>query len=1014
MKKTVLIFACLLLVLTSFTASAAVNKVVITTTEPTVGAKPSTEASVPETASTEVYEVRWSGEFDKGVFVQGNDYTMTVKLRIKASSSNTFSTTSSINVTINSHKAKVTSVSAQSITVKYTWKTLGGENPNSPAYKLKARLAELASAYHATNATNDKELLKYIKSELKDAEIWSAPNGSYAYVKKMPTDINDGYVSVYIGVKQGEVTLDRYTFKVILPALNKSSYATNLNEDLALMKKALDNLIATSETTGDDILTAVNAAAIHGTKAEWGENYTYKAPTTKFMGSIDGNLIIALGDSKDLIRAHKSLPIKGDSADAAVDADFSRLSHALHNYTITNRTTKDELLQVANAAIQDGSTLTCTNFIKTEATYVEEGKIVMYFDLENKGKIRNPRISMKIGTLKAVLPPELAVTQNEWQVVRMTNIERFKKELTLLAMASPLQDAAHIRAKESSQKYSHTRPDGTYATTAIDPQFIVHRTAGENLNGGDNPVDVMEGWMKSPAHRANILKDNYCYIGVGEFGTVHKVWVQLFVGDCGVIKVESSTGSLVFDSVEEMENAYLICDMAYTTKAYIPLDVDYMTKEGNKYTLCLRGKTVTVTVRDGSNEVEAEVEKGASDSDDFYEKISKRASVATIETMVGYGPNSGNLNGHQWVDLGLPSGTRWATCNVDATSPEQSGKHYSWGEVATKSSYLPGTTKTYNVKMNDISGNKTYDVATLKWGKGWRMPTEREMTELLRYCDDRYVQKGGRYGREFTSVINGKSIFLPATGSKNGSKLSEANGCGLYWASTPSSDNGAHMYTFGAALGYVTTGDRAVGMAIRAVCDYDVNTDIPFDGETDGHKWVDLGLPSGIKWATCNVGSDAVDQDGIHFKWGSLEKYGSNSTYAKSDVQNDISGDVRYDAARAQWGGSWCMPSAFDFVELIENCTFEWTSIGRRKGVKVTSKINGKYIFLPASGKCNYNDSDGLASDINKALAYWTSTPMRGWQNVDDAYYFTATSTDVFIVSKIRYQQGWCIRPVMK
>ena len=295
------------------------------------------------------------------------------------------------------------------------------------------------------------------------------------------------------------------------------------------------------------------------------------------------------------------------------------------------------------------------------------------------------------------------------------------------------------------------------------------------------------------------------------------------------------------------------------------------------------------------------------------------------------------------------------------------------------------------------------------------MPTAEEMIELLRYCLDRYIQKNGRYGREFTSVINDKSIFLPTTGSKDGSKLSEANGCGLYWASTPSGDNGAHMYTFGAPLGYVTTGDRAVGMAIRAVCDYDVNTDIPYDGETNGHKWVDLGLPSGTKWATCNVGSDFVDQDGIHFKWGSLEKYGSNSTYAKSDVQKDISGDPTYDAARALWGESWSMPSAFDFVELIENCTFEWTRIGRRKGVKVTSKINGKYIFMPASGECDYNtDKDGLASDINKKFAYWTSTPMRGWQNADDAYYFTATNTDVYIISKIRYYQGWCIRPVIK
>ena len=404
---------------------------------------------------------------------------------------------------------------------------------------------------------------------------------------------------------------------------------------------------------------------------------------------------------------------------------------------------------------------------------------------------------------------------------------------------------------------------------------------------------------------------------------------------------------------------------------------------------------------------------------DIYDQINKRVEIGTTETMVEYGAETGSLNGHEWVDLGLPSGTRWATCNVDSNSPEQPGKHYSWGEVATKTTYLSDNTKTYGKAMDDISGNQAYDVAAQKWGNGWRMPSEEDMKELLRYSDDRYVQKGGRWGREFTSHINQKSIFLPATGSKEGTRLSEANGCGLYWLSTPHTsdfNNGAHMYTFGAAEGYATIGDRASGFAIRPITNYDVNTDIPFDGETNGHKWVDLGLPSGLKWATCNVGSHAVDQNGTHYKWGSLVKFHSSlSPYAKSDVQKDISGDANYDAATAMWGDAWRMPSAFDFLELMENCTFEWTHIGRRKGLKVTSKINGKYIFLPASGQCNYTtDADGIPNDINKKLAYWTSTPMSGWQNTDEAYYFTAFNTEAFITSAMRNQYGWCIRPVTK
>ena len=87
MKKYLLFIACLLTMLMPMTAFAAkVTKIVITAVEPVVGEKRSFKASVPETASTEIYEVHWAGEFENGVFVQGNNYTITVKLRIKESS----------------------------------------------------------------------------------------------------------------------------------------------------------------------------------------------------------------------------------------------------------------------------------------------------------------------------------------------------------------------------------------------------------------------------------------------------------------------------------------------------------------------------------------------------------------------------------------------------------------------------------------------------------------------------------------------------------------------------------------------------------------------------------------------------------------------------------------------------------------------------------------------------------------------------------------------------------------
>lgn len=389
----------------------------------------------------------------------------------------------------------------------------------------------------------------------------------------------------------------------------------------------------------------------------------------------------------------------------------------------------------------------------------------------------------------------------------------------------------------------------------------------------------------------------------------------------------------------------------------------------------------------------------------------------TIGTMVEYGPTTGKINNHTWVDMGLPSGTRWATCNVDATIPEQPGKHYSWGEIAVKSSYTASTTKHYGKAVKEFSGDKLYDVATAKWGTGWRMPTKEEFDELLFYCHWKYTQKGGRWGAEITSPKTNNSIFLPATGSKEGSALSEASGCGMYWTSTPyqsQTNNGAHEYHFGAALGEMGVAERYYGFAIRPVANYDVKIEVPSSGEINGHKWVDLGLPSGVKWATCNLGTNAVDQDGVHYAWGEIYPYTDkvskkNKMYGKPS--GDISGNSCYDIARASWGGTWRIPTEAEFKELIEHCKFEWTSLGRRSGLKITSKSNGNYIFLPASGNFNKSsDSYGFAQDINKRAVYWTSTPARSSYH-DDAYAFVYASYGFTIDMQSRFR-GFAIRPV--
>lgn len=126
-------------------------------------------------------------------------------------------------------------------------------------------------------------------------------------------------------------------------------------------------------------------------------------------------------------------------------------------------------------------------------------------------------------------------------------------------------------------------------------------------------------------------------------------------------------------------------------------------------------------------------------------------------------------------------------------------------------------------------------------------------------------------------------------------------------------------------------------------------------GYENGYEWVDLGLS--VKWATCNVGADKPEQYGNYYAWGetttkSSYTKGNSKTYDNEDVPKDISGNKEYDAATANWGKGWRMPTNEEFKELLneDNCTWTWTIKNKVKGYKVTSKKNGNSIFLPAAG----------------------------------------------------------------
>lgn len=145
--------------------------------------------------------------------------------------------------------------------------------------------------------------------------------------------------------------------------------------------------------------------------------------------------------------------------------------------------------------------------------------------------------------------------------------------------------------------------------------------------------------------------------------------------------------------------------------------------------------------------------------------------------------SDGMINGHQYVDLGLSSGLKWATCNVGADSPEDYGGYYAWGETETKTEYTQGNSVTFGQQLNDISGNAQYDAATANWGGTWRMPTKDEIRELIYNCNWTPETQNGVDGFKVTGN-NGNYIFIPASGYRDGSSLYIYGEC-YYWSSTP-------------------------------------------------------------------------------------------------------------------------------------------------------------------------------------------------------------------------------------
>lgn len=431
------------------------------------------------------------------------------------------------------------------------------------------------------------------------------------------------------------------------------------------------------------------------------------------------------------------------------------------------------------------------------------------------------------------------------------------------------------------------------------------------------------------------------------------------------------------------------------------------------------------------------------------------------------------------IDLGLS--VKWASWNVGASSPEEYGDYFAWGETTAKSNYNPSNSVTYNLSVSELKsrsiigsdGNLTaaYDAATANWNGSWRTPTLDEINELHNNCTWEWTTQNDVCGYKIIGP-NGNYIFLPAAGYRSDASLYSVDAYGYYWSAKPSSNNSyAHYLYFNSDNCGCNDYDRSDGRMVRPVYGAPQSivsittgeaTDITTDGATlsgvvsnatgligcgfiygtssdmsslnnkristasDGiysisvsnlqhgttyyycayaiiggeEKYgevrsftteregqtgvvgeaVDLGLS--VKWASWNVGASSPEEYGGYYAWGETKSDYSSSnsvTYGLSISELESRGIIgsdgnltaEYDAATVNWGASWRMPTLGEIKELLNNCTWKWTTQNGVKGYKVTGP-NGNFIFLPAAGYRYY----GSLLYAGSYGFFWSASPL--------------------------------------
>lgn len=389
-------------------------------------------------------------------------------------------------------------------------------------------------------------------------------------------------------------------------------------------------------------------------------------------------------------------------------------------------------------------------------------------------------------------------------------------------------------------------------------------------------------------------------------------------------------------------------------------------------------------ILDNMTKIVEAIKTGNTSEKEGWAEIAKQLELLKAAAGIG-----GSTDKVEYVDLGLPSGNLWAKCNLGASAPEAYGDYYAWGETKPKQEYTNSNHKWYKegapslgfTKYNNEDGKLSLededDAVIQKLGNGWRTPTLADFRELTnqKYTTIEKTTLNGVAGYQITSKRNKKSIFIPFAGFKNDKpqtrEISSSESVAICMTNQRRIDDQVfNCWSFAFEQDRIRRyGKRRYdGISIRPV----KGPGVPVPNDC-----VDLGLASGLLWAKYNMGATEPTDRGNYYAWGETstkKKYnGSSYKHFKTDDYDRVKKIYKYnegdgkevldledDAARANLGVGYRIPTKADWEELLDDCKWEAVTVtlpieldpAQKKSVarwKVTGP-NGNYIILPATG----------------------------------------------------------------